>query len=185
MAVAKSIKSAAEDSIISCKSTKLQVIGMFSQRNRRSAISLVEVLIAMAILSTLALPMGMFLVEYNRGSSQLGDYYQILNLTEEKLEKILAMPFHDIPLGKNEGRLFEIDSRPVLDLRPAQVGKNLIKFNISAELVNLDFTALKDAASFEVEKLKLDSAMKRIEVIASWGKDSQHKINLLAYKANL
>lgn len=160
-------------------------MGMFSNRNRRSAISLVEVLIAMAILSTLALPMGMFLVEYNRGSSQLGDYYQILNLTEEKLEKILAMSFHDIPVGKNAGRLFEVDTRPVLDLRPAKIGNSLVKFEIVAELVNLEFSALRDAATFEMEKVKLDSAMKRIEVTASWGKESQHKISLLAYKAHL
>ena len=80
---------------------------MLAIRNRQAAVSLVEVLIALAILSTLALPMLMFLVEYSRGSSQLGDYYQILNIVEEKLDTALALNFVDIPTGETDGKLIE------------------------------------------------------------------------------
>lgn len=162
---------------------------MFLVRRRQAAVSLVEVLIAMAILSTLALPMGMFLVEYNRGSSQLGDYYQILNILEEKLEGILAMSFHDIPEGEQADTLLEKEGKSVMDLRPVQVAGSLVYFKLRCEIVPVDFAALKDPASGELQKARVEDGMKKIEIIAHWGDKkgdkSKHSLNLVAYRANL
>lgn len=162
---------------------------MFLVRRRQAAVSLVEVLIAMAILSTLALPMGMFLVEYNRGSSQLGDYYQILNILEEKLEGVLAMRFHDIPEGEQAGALIEIEGKTVLDLRPVQIAGSLVYFVLRSEMVPVDFAALKDSASGELQKARIEDGMKKIEIIAHWGEKkgdkSKHSLNLIAYRADL
>lgn len=158
---------------------------MFLLRRRQAAVSLVEVLIAMAILSTLALPMGMFLVEYNRGSSQLGDYYQILNLLEEKLENVLAMSFHDIPTGDQPGALVEVDGRTVLDLRPVQVAGSLVNFRLRSEVVAVEFAALKDGFSGQLQKARVEEGMKKVEIFAEWGEKGKHRLNLVAYRADL
>ena len=77
-----------------------------------AGITLVEVLIALTILSTLLLPIGMFLVEYLRGSDSLGDFHQVMNLLEEKMEVALAQPFHRLPVGTSEnGGASELLSR--------------------------------------------------------------------------
>jgi prepilin-type N-terminal cleavage/methylation domain-containing protein len=157
---------------------------MFYLRQKR-AVSLVEVMIAMAILSTLALPMGMFLIEQMRGSSQLGDYYQILNLLEEKLETALDMRFHDIPSGEVHDVLVESDGHRGLDLRPAEISHNLVSFRMRSELIQISCAALKDAATSELQSVIVDDAMKRIEIQAEWGDRRQHRLNLVAYKANL
>ncbi|OGK08092.1 MAG: hypothetical protein A2W80_00165 [Candidatus Riflebacteria bacterium GWC2_50_8] len=152
---------------------------------KRAAISLVEVVFAMAILSTLALPMGMFLVEQTRGSSQLGDYYQILNLLEEKLEIALEMKFQDIPTGETRDVLVESEGGRALDLRPAEVARNLVSFRIRVELLPVSFSALKDAASSELQSVVAEDGMKKIEIFAEWGEKGRHNLNLVAYRSNL
>lgn len=152
---------------------------------QRKAVSLIEVLIAMAMLSTLALPMGMFLHEYVRGSSQLGDYYQILNLVEQRLETAMEMPFNSIPDGQSTGILIENDSGSDLDLRPVEVAKEVVKFRLSAETLPVEFAALKDAFSGQLQRARVEEGMKRLELVAEWGDKGKHNIKLLAYKANL
>lgn len=158
---------------------------MLAIRNRQAAVSLVEVLIALAILSTLALPMLMFLVEYSRGSSQLGDYYQILNIVEEKLDTALAMDFAGIPTGETDGKLIKAENSRPLDLRPAQVGHEIVRFRIRAEMVTVEFSAMKDATSGQLQRARVEDGMKRIEITAEWGDKKKHNISLIAYKANL
>jgi prepilin-type N-terminal cleavage/methylation domain-containing protein len=158
---------------------------MLRNRQKRAAVSLIEVMIAMAILSTLALPMGMFLVEQMRGSSQLGDYYQILNLLEEKLEIVLEMRFQDVPVGDVTNVLVESPGGRELDLRPAEVARNLVNFRMRSELLPVNFAALKDAASSELQSIVAEDGMKRIEIFAEWGEKRQHTLNLVAYRANL
>lgn len=153
--------------------------------HRQAAVSLVEVLIAMAILSTLALPMGMFLVEYNRGSSQLGDYYQILNILEGKLEIAMAMRYFDIPTGEQNGGIVEVDGKTLLDLRPAQVAGNLVYFKFRSEVVPIELAALTNAYSGQLHKAKIDNGMKKMEILAEWGDKGKHKLNLIAYRADL
>jgi hypothetical protein len=158
---------------------------MLRNRQKRAAISLVEVMIAMAILSTLALPMGMFLVEQMRGSSQLGDYYQILNLLEEKLETALEIRFQDIPVGDIRDVLVESEGHRGLDLRPAEVARNIVSFRMRSELLPVNCAALKSATSSEIQSVNVEDGMKRIEIFAEWGEKRQHSLNLVAYRANL
>jgi prepilin-type N-terminal cleavage/methylation domain-containing protein len=158
---------------------------MLRSWQKRAGVSLIEVMIAMAILSTLALPMGMFLVEQMRGSSQLGDYYQILNLLEEKLETVLDMRFQDIPVGDVKDVLVESQGSRGLDLRPAEVARNMVNFRMRCEMLPVNFSALKDAASNELESIVAEDSMKRVEIFAEWGDKRQHSLNLVAYRANL
>ncbi len=151
----------------------------------KKGLSLVEVLIAMAILSTLALPMGMFLIEYTKGSSQIGDYYQILNLVEQKLEATLSMPFNAIPTGVTSGKVVSNHFGQDLDLRPAQVQKVLVTFKLKAELVPVEFAVVKDAFSGQLQRARVEEGMKRLELTAYWGENDKHSVNLIAYKANL
>lgn len=158
---------------------------MWRIRQKQAAVSLVEVLIAMAILSTLALPMLMFIVEYSRGSSQLGDYYQILNLLEEKLEIAQSMNFAEIPGGETSGVLVESPTGHNLDLRPAEIAHEIVSFRMKAEVLPVEFAAMKDPLSGELQRARVEDGMKRIEIIAEWGGKRPHNLNLVAYKANL
>lgn len=154
-------------------------------RRGQAAVSLVEVLIAMAILSMLALPMGMFLVEYNRGSSQVGDYYQVLNLLEQRLEMALSMNFHDLPAGRHQAIIFEQEGKVLLDLRPAIVSNTQVHFSMNIETVPVDFAALKDSVSGQVQRAKVEEGLKKIDISATWGEKAKHNLNLMAYRANL
>ncbi len=147
--------------------------------------SLVEVLIAMAMLSTLALPMGMFLIEYARGSSQLGDYYQILNLVEQKLEIAMELPFSAVPEGESSGVFIENSSGAGLDLRIAEVAKEKVRFKLVVETLPVEFAALRDSFSGQLQRARVEQGMKRLELTAEWGDKGRHNIKLLAYKANL
>lgn len=160
-------------------------LGPAAFRVRSSGLSLVEVLIALTILSMLALPMFMFLVEYSRGSSQLGDYYQILNIVEEKLDTALALHFVEIPVGESTDRLIESETGRHLDLRPVQVAKEIVSFRMQTEIMPVEFAAMKDAVSGQLQRARVEDGMKRIEMIAEWGDAKKHNISLIAYKANL
>ena len=151
----------------------------------KNGISLVEVLIAIAILSTMALPMGMFIVEYAKGSSQIGDYYQILNLVEQKMEIALTMPFNEIPQGKTADKLIKNLNGQNLDLRPAQVAKTLVNFEMNSATFPVEFAAVKYANTGQLQRVRVEKGMKKIEIIARWGKKATHNLNLIAYKANL
>lgn len=158
---------------------------MFSFRGRQAAVSLVEVLVALAILSTLALPMLMFLVEYSRGSAQLGDYYQILNIVEEKLDTALSLDFTEVPDGETSGGTVDSRTGRHLDLRPVEVAHEIVTFRMRVEVVAVDFSAMKDSTSGQLQRARVEDGMKRIELTAEWGKKKKHSINLISYKANL
>lgn len=153
--------------------------------SHRKAVSLVEVLIAIAMLSTLALPMGMFLIEYSRGSLQLGDYYQILNLVEQKLEIAMEMPFNSIPDGESSETFITNPSGVGLDLHVAEIAKKKVHFKLVVETLPVGFAALRDAFSGQLQRVRVEQGMKRLELTAKWGDKQQHNITLLAYKANL
>jgi hypothetical protein len=153
--------------------------------NRKTAVSLAEALIALAILSTLALPMFMFVVEYSRGSSQLGDYYQILNIVEEKLDIALAMNFNEIPPGVTNAVLIPCSSGRNLDLRPAEVNRSIVNFRMHTEVLPVEFAAMKDSTSGQLQRARVEDGMKRIEIIAEWGDKKKHNVSLISYKANL
>lgn len=152
---------------------------------RSSGITLVEVLIALTILSTLMLPLGMFLVEYLRGSDNLGDFHQVMNLLEEKMELALAQPFTRLPLGVSENTRLSNDARDALDLRPVEVGRNLVTFSLLVELVSVEFSAIKDPRTGQMERLHADDGLKRLTLKGTWGDKGQHMLDLVAFKADL
>lgn len=152
--------------------------------NKRNGISLVEVLIAITMLSTLALPLGMFIVEYTKGSSDLGDRYQILNLIEEKLEAALALPYNSIPDNVTTNKLIN-GGREKLDLRPSQVGKSLVNFSMRATSLPVEFSAVRDAYNGQLQNARVENGLKKIIIKAVWGKHNEHSEKLIAYKANL
>lgn len=140
---------------------------------------------ALAILSTLALPMGMFLVEYSRGSSKLGDYYQTLNLVEQHLEMALSMNFSQIPEGEVSGTVITDDNGRQIDLRPVELSGKTITFRMKTELIPVEFAALRDPHTRELQRARVEEGMKRIEIIAEWGDKDRQNISLISYKANL
>lgn len=156
----------------------------FRLKNKK-AISLIEVLIAMAVLSTLALPMSMFLIEYNRGSSELGDYYQILNQVEERLNIAMSMPFNRIPIGTSENVLIDNPFSVDLDLKPKQIAKKQVSFKLQVEILPAEFAAYKDSFSGILQRARVEEGLKKLVVSAEWGDENQHHIELIAYRANL
>ncbi|HOY66771.1 MAG TPA: prepilin-type N-terminal cleavage/methylation domain-containing protein [Candidatus Ozemobacteraceae bacterium] len=158
---------------------------------RRRAVTLLEVLIALTILSTVLLPVGMFMVEYLRGSSELGEYHQVMNILEEKMETALALPFDALPVGRSKNvRLGhdadETGKRSVtLDLRPVQVGVEEVGFELEVEPVPLEFSAVADPDTGRMERTRLEASYKRLILRAGWGSRSRHNLDLVAYKADL
>ena len=154
------------------------------EHNMSKGISLVEVLISIAMLSTLALPLGMFIVEYTRGSSDLGDRYQILNLVEAKLESALRLPFNSIPEATSTDKVITANHAK-LDLRPAQVGKAFVKFSMNVTVLPVEFSSLKDAYTGQLQNARVENGLKKIIIKAMWCKRHKHSEQLVAYKANL
>ena len=148
-------------------------------------ISLVEIMMALAVLSTLALPMGLFFVEYVRGGSRLGDHYQVLTHVEQRLEMALVLPFEMLPEGNTFDTVITDSKGRQLDLRPVEVSNNLVSFSMSTEVIPIDFAALEDAFSGRLKRARVEEGMKRIEILAEWGEGGRHSISLLGYRANL
>lgn len=150
------------------------------------ALSLVEGLVALAIVSTLLLPIGMFLIEYSRGSDRLGDMHQVLSLLEERMEMALAQPFNQIPLGETSGTLIQgAEPGRGIDLRPLQIGKQQVTFAMQVEMVPVEFSAVIETTSGRSAKIRLDEHYKRLKLVAAWGADKPHSIDLTAYRADL
>lgn len=158
---------------------------------RRRAVTLLEVLIALTILSTVLLPLGMFLIEYLKGSSELGDYHQVMSILEEKMEQGLALPFDALPAGVSKNIRLGRDSgeegkrAAFLDLRPSQVGNQEVRFDLDVELVPLDFSAVADPRTGRMERTRLENSYKRLILRATWGTKPPHSLDLIAYKADL
>lgn len=152
----------------------------------RKAVSLIEVMIALAILSTLVLPSFMFIFEYSKGGSDLGDRYEVLNRAEERIEAALAIPFHLIPEGKTTKVVIEGENGRKLDLNPITLGNNTVEFECEVKTIPVDFTLMKNFSTRQLQKARLENGMKRITVTAQWGKGKRaQNVQLMAYKANL
>lgn len=152
----------------------------------RKAVSLIEVMIALAILSTLALPSFMFIFEYTKGGSDLGDRYEALNRVEERIEAALAMPFNLIPEGKTTEGIIEGENGRKLDLNPITLGNNSVEFECEVKILPVDFTLMRNYSTRQLQKVKVENGMKRITITAKWGKGKKvQNVQLMAYKANL
>ncbi|MBF0544860.1 MAG: prepilin-type N-terminal cleavage/methylation domain-containing protein [Candidatus Riflebacteria bacterium] len=149
------------------------------------AVTLLEVLVALAILSSILLPIFMFLIEYLKGSSELGDSHQVMNLLEEKMEIALTKPFQGFAMGKYEDKAIIYDGREILDLRPNLVGALEVHFSLKVDAASLDFSAIKDAKSGKLERASIDDAMKKLTLRAVWGKKKEHFSDLVAFKGDL
>jgi hypothetical protein len=154
--------------------------------SRRSiGITLVEVLVALAVMSTLMLPIGMFMLEYLRGSSELGDSHQVMNLLEERLETALAQPYDTLPVGETSGKRLNWQDERGLDLRPVQVGHEQVHFFLTVEVVPVEFSAVADPRGGRMERARLEDGFKRLVLQARWGRKQEHRLELLAFKADL
>ncbi len=152
----------------------------------KKGVSLIEVMIALTMLSMLVLPAFMFIVEYTRGGSNIGDHYEVLNKVEERLEAALAMNFYDIPDGKSTNVVIESENGRKLDLKPIKIGANEVSFDFEAETLPVSFAAMKDAETRQLQKATLDDGMKKITITANWGKGKRKQnIQMIVYKANL
>lgn len=152
----------------------------------RKGVSVIEVMIALTILSTLVLPGFMFIVEYTRGGSDMGDRFEVLNRIEEKLETVLAMPFNDIPEGKTTDVVITSANGRKLDLKPVTIANKNVTFECEAETLSVDFAAMKDYSTRQLQRATVENGMKRVTITARWGKGKREQnMFLMVYKANL
>lgn len=158
-----------------------------SHRSTRTGrgVTLVEVLVALTILSTILLPIGMFMVEYLRGSNNLGDSHQVMNILEEKMELALTRPYGSLPVGKTEGKSIVWDGQQVVDLRPVELANQKVEFTLNVEVVPVEFSAVADASTGRLERCSVEDGFKRLSLRAVWGRKKEHFFDLVAYKADL
>ena len=128
----------------------------------------------------------MFLIEYAKGGSDIGDRFEILNRIEERLDMALAMPFKDIPDGLSKDIVIESDNGRKLDLKPINISNKQVFFECMAETIPMSFEAIKDYSTHQIQRAKVENGLKKITITAKWGKDNNsQKIQLMVYKANL
>ena len=128
----------------------------------------------------------MFLIEYAKGGSDIGDRFEILNRIEERLDMALAMPFKDIPDGLSKDIIIESDNGRKLDLKPINISNKQVFFECMAETIPMSFEAIKDYSTHQIQRAKVENGLKKITITAKWGKDNNsQKIQLMVYKANL
>lgn len=156
------------------------------RKKNNQGVSLIEVMIALTILSSLILPGFMFIIEYTRGGSEIGDRFEILSRVEERLEAALAMPFADIPEGITTDKVIESENGRKLDLKPITISKRKVSFECSVEVLPVTFSAIKDYSTRQLQKITVEKGLKKVIITAKWGKSNREKkIDLIAYKANL
>ncbi len=155
-------------------------------KKNSKGVSLIEVMIALTILSTLILPGLMFILYYSKGGSTIGDKFEILNSLEEKIETVLAMPFDDIPIGLSTDVIIESGNGKKLDLKTTKIFKNNVRFECFAEILPVNFSAIEDYSTRQIQKATVEKGLKKITITAKWGKDKRDQIiQLIVYKANI
>ena len=161
-------------------------MGRLVRKRNNQGISLIEVMTALTILSTLILPAFMFIFEYTKGGSEIGDRFEALNRVEEKLESALSMPFNDIPNGLSKDITIESANGKKLDLKPVVIGNKQVSFECLVETIPTSFEAIKDYSTHQLQKANIENGLKKITITAKWGKEKYNqKVILTVYKANL
>ncbi len=156
------------------------------RKKNNQGISLIEVMTALTILSTLILPLFMFLIEYAKGGSDIGDRFEILNRIEERLETALSMPFDTIPEGLSKDITIESENGKTLDLKPIKISNKQVSFECMVETIPTNFEAIKNYNTHQIQRAKIENGLKKITITAKWGKDNNSReIQLMVYKANL
>jgi hypothetical protein len=95
------------------------------------------------------------------------------------------MPFNRIPIGRSSGVLIDNPFSMDLDLRPAEIAQNEVHYSLTVDMMPIEFSALKDSFSGQLQRARVEEGMKRLEIVAEWGDKKQHNIRLIAYRANL
>jgi prepilin-type N-terminal cleavage/methylation domain-containing protein len=157
-----------------------------SRTKNRQGVSLIEVMIALTILSTLILPSFMFIIEYTKGGSEIGDRFEILSQIEQRLEIALSMPYSDIPEGKSSDTIIKSENGRSLDLKQINISNKKVSFECLVEVLPVTFSAIKDYSTRQLQKITIENGIKKITIIAKWGKGNRvRNIDLVAYKSNL
>ena len=162
------------------------MIKKYSKKNSH-AVSLVEVMPIMAILSILILPLLILVTEYNRGDFSLKENYEVLASVEEKIETVLAMSFSDLIEGERQNVIIESKNGIKLDLRPVFINNKIVNFKCIVETFPVAFSPIKsNATNNNYKRINLENGMKKVTIIANWGKKDRMKtIELICYKSNL
>lgn len=154
--------------------------------NKKAGISVIEIMIALTMLSMLALPAFMFIIEQTRGGANIGNSYEILSKVEERIEAVLAMDFYSIPDGKTTDTVITAANGRKLDLKPENIGGYKVGFEMESETLPVSFAAMKDAKTRQLQRASLEDGMKKVTITAKWGKGKKSQtIDLMVYKANL
>ena len=154
--------------------------------NHNQGFSPIEVMIVLAILSTFFLPSVMYIIEFAKGGSRIKDNSIILGLVEERLEKVLAMPFNEIPEGKSSNIILESKNGNRVDLNSFILSNKKISFECFVEVVPVEFSAIKNYSFHHLQKVSLENGMKKITITAFiQNGDKMQNIHLMAYKANM
>lgn len=159
-----------------------------SKNNLNQGISPIELMIVLTVVSTLFLPCMMYFTEWSKGSSKAKDKLLVLSLVEERLEKILAMPFKDIPEGKSSNITIESQNGKKVDLGSLIIATSnkKVSFECLVETVPVDFSAIKNYSLHNIQRVSVENGMKKITISAQiLDGENKQTIQLMAYKANL
>ncbi len=161
------------------------MIKIYSKKNSH-AVSLVEIMPIMAILSILILPLFILVTEFNSGNSTLKEDYEVLASVEAKIETVMAMPFSDLPEGESQNVLIESKNGIKLDLRPISIVNNkTVYFKCLVENFPVSFSSIKNKSTNNYKKVTIENGMKKVTVTANWGKKENLKtVKLICYKSN-
>lgn len=155
--------------------------------NNRTAISLLEILIAFAIFSIVLLPITIFFIEYFRTAGDVSFLHQVTSLLEEKMEVALSLPYKNLPVGETKDCVVlsesSISANKYLDLRPIQLASNLVTFRMIVEEIPLEASAIKNLETGELARFRFENCYKKVTIIASW--DKNKGLDLTGYKGDL
>ncbi len=159
-----------------------------NKNNLNQGISPIELMIVLTILSSLFLPCMMYFTEWAKDGSRIKDKMLALSLVEEKLEKLLAMPFNDIPEGKSTNITIESKNGNKVDLGSLIIAtsNNKVTFECFVEIVPVDFSAIKNYSFHHLQRVSVEKGMKKITLTAQIvNGNNKQDVQLMAYKANL
>jgi prepilin-type N-terminal cleavage/methylation domain-containing protein len=151
----------------------------------KKGVTLLESLIALTIVSTILLPISLFLLEYMKGTGELGTLHQVINILEEKMEQALQKPYAALPTGVTENRRITHEGKEVVDLHTIDLAGTEVALSLQVDVVPVEFSAIGSAESGGLERSKVEDGYKRLVLTATWGKKKRESFDLVAYKADL
>lgn len=149
------------------------------------AVSLIEAMVFLALLSFFSLPLSVLLLENGQVVFSAEDSNKIQSRLYRIAELLVFFDYHEIPVGTITNTILQSKDNYIIDLTPLNLSDRQVSFALEVKELAAEFKALKSATSNKLVGAHLDAAMKKITIAVNSQNEDISIENIIIYRANL